>query len=70
MRKVKKIFIIAFIVGCFLYAYFMVDLFLNPILNVLFGEGDYSITMRGVDFVIVVIAYFTIRAAWRKLKEK
>jgi len=68
MRKVKKIFIIAFIVGCFLYAYFMVDLFLNPILKALFGEGDYSMTMRGMEVVIAVLAFFTIRAAWKRLR--
>lgn len=68
MRKVKKIFIIAFIVCCFIYVYFMTLIFLNPILKALFGEGDYSMTMRGTEFVMVLIAFFTIRATWKRLK--
>ena len=70
MRKIKKIFIIAFIVCCFIYAYFMTMIFLNPALKVLFGEGDYSMTISGAGFVIIVIAFFTIIAVGSKLKDK
>lgn len=68
MRKVKKIFIIAFMVCCFIYAYLMVMVFIESTLIALFGEGDYSISIRGTEFVIIVIAFFTIRAAWKRLK--
>lgn len=70
MSKIKKFFIIAIIICCFVYAYFMVLLPLEPILKSLFGEGDYSMTIRGTEFVIVVIAFFTIKGVWKKLKEK
>lgn len=70
MRKIKKVFIIAFIICCFIYAYIMILMFIDPTLKVLFGEGDYSMSIRGTEFVIVVIAFFTIKATLKKLKSK
>lgn len=69
MKVIKKIFVIAVIIACVIYLEIMIELYLPFLLIGFFGKDDYSMTLRGIETVIIPIAIFAVKAVWKRLRE-